>query len=121
MENVIPYRLQIIAIFIALAFLFFVFRLITKGKLREEYSFVWIVCTALLLLFSFWRNGLDVIAKLLGVYYAPALVFMAAIFAIVLFLVHLSVVNSKQHEQIKTLTQEMALLKKKLEDDSKIG
>ena len=121
MQNVIPYRLQILAIIIALAFMFFVFRLITKGKLREEYSFVWIVCTALLLLFSFWRNGLDVIAKLLGVYYAPALVFMAAIFAIVLFLVHLSVVNSKQHEQIKTLTQEMALLKKKLEDDSKIG
>ncbi len=121
MQNVIPYRLQILAIITALAFMFFVFRLITKGKLREEYSFVWIVCTALLLLFSFWRNGLDVIAKLLGVYYAPALVFMAAIFAIVLFLVHLSVVNSKQHEQIKTLTQEMALLKKKLEDDSKKG
>lgn len=117
MENVIPYRLQIIAIISALIFMFFIFRLISKGKLREEYSFIWIICTCLLLLFSIWRNGLDVIANLLGVYYAPSLIFMGAIFAIVVFLVHLSVVNSKQHKQIKELTQEMALMKKKINQE----
>jgi hypothetical protein len=115
MENVIPYRLQLVAISVALLFMFFIFRLIAKGKLREEYSFIWIVCTALLLLFAIWRNGLDVIAKLMGIYYAPSLIFLGAIFAIVIFLVHLSVVNSRQHKQIKDLTQEMALLKEKLE------
>lgn len=119
MENVIPYRLQIIAIVMALCFMFFIFRLIAKGKLREEYSFIWITCTALLLLFSFWRNGLDVIAKVLGIFYAPSLIFLGAIFAIVIFLVHLSVVNSKQHKQIKDLAQEMAILKKKLEEEEK--
>jgi hypothetical protein len=115
MENVIPYRLQLLAISIAILFMFFIFRLIAKGKLREEYSFIWIVCTALLLLFAIWRNGLDVIAKLMGIYYAPSLIFLGAIFAIVIFLVHLSVVNSRQHKQIKDLTQEMALLKEKME------
>ncbi|MBK6985162.1 MAG: DUF2304 domain-containing protein [Bacteroidetes bacterium] len=119
MENVISYRLQIIAIVTALIFMFFIFRLIAKGKLREEYSFIWIVCTALLLLFAVWRDGLDVIAKLLGIYYAPSLIFLGAIFAIVVFLVHLSVVNSKQHKQIKDLAQEMALLKEKLEAKQK--
>ena len=119
MENVISYRLQIIAIVTALIFMFFIFRLIAKGKLLEEYSFIWIVCTALLLLFAVWRDGLDVIAKLLGIYYAPSLIFLGAIFAIVVFLVHLSVVNSKQHKQIKDLAQEMALLKEKLEAKQK--
>ena len=119
MENVISYRLQIIAIVTALIFMFFIFRLIAKGKLREEYSFIWIVCTALLLLFAVWRDGLDVIAKLLGIYYAPSLIFLGAIFAIVVFLVHLSVVNSKQHKQIKDLAQEMTLLKEKLEAQQK--
>ncbi len=118
MENVVPYKIQILSIIGALAFMFFIFRLIVKGKLREEYSIIWIVCTVILLVFSFWRNGLDVMAKLLGVYYAPALVFLAAIFAIIVFLVHLSVVNSKQHEQIKKLTQEMAILKNKIFDDN---
>ena len=96
--------------------MFFIFRLIAKGKLREEYSFIWIICTGLLLLFSVWRDGLDVIAKLLGIYYAPSLIFLGAIFAIVVFLVHLSVVNSKQHKQIKDLAQELALLKQKMKD-----
>lgn len=107
-------RIQILSIALALAFMFFIFRLIAKGKLREEYSIIWIICTVILLVFSFWRNGLDVVANLLGVYYAPSLIFLGAIFAIVIFLVHLSVVNSKQHRQIKDLTQEMALLKEKL-------
>ena len=114
MENVIPYSIQIISIAGSLLFMFFVFRLIIKGKLREEYSIVWIICTLALLLFAFWRNGLDVIAKLLGVYYPPALIFLGAIFAIIVFLVHLSVVNSKQHKQIKELAQEMALLQEML-------
>lgn len=121
MENVIPYRLQIIAIIIALIFMFFIFRLIAKGKLREEYSFIWIVCTSLLLLFAFWRDGLDVIAKLLGIYYAPSLIFLGAIFAIVVFLVHLSIVNSKQHKQIKDLAQELALLKEEIEKSRQVN
>jgi hypothetical protein len=119
MENVIPYRLQITAIIIAVIFMLSIFRLIAKGKLREEYSFIWIFCTALLLLFSIWRNGLDVISKLLGIFYAPSLVFLGAIFAIVLFLVHLSLVNSRQHKQIKDLTQELALLKEEIEKNKK--
>jgi len=116
MENVVPYKIQIISIIGALLFMFFIFRLITKGKLREEYSIVWIICTLILILFSVWRNGLDIIAKFLGIYYAPALVFLAAIFAIIIFLVHLSVVNSKQQRQIKDLAQNIALLKDKLEN-----
>ncbi len=113
MEN-ISIRIQVLSIIIAVAFMLVIFRLIAKGRLREEYSIVWILCTAILLLFSIWRSGLDVIAGLLGIVYAPSLIFLAALFAIVVFLVHLSVVNSKQHQQIKDLSQEMALLKEKL-------
>lgn len=114
MENVVPYKIQILSIVGALLFMFFIFRLIVKGRLREEYSILWIICTLVLLVFSVWRSGLDIIAKFLGVYYAPALIFLGAIFAIIVFLVHLSVVNSKQHKQIKDLSQELALMKEKL-------
>jgi hypothetical protein len=114
MENVIPFKIQLISIAGSLLFMFLIFRLIIKGKLREEYSIVWIICTVILLLFALWRNGLDVVARFLGIYYAPALVFLGAIFAIMIFLVHLSVVNSKQHHQIKLLAQELALLKNQI-------
>ena len=109
-------KIQIIAIIVSLLFLLYIIRLIVKGKLREEYSIVWIACTALLILFSFWRNGLEVMAHLVGVYEAPNLVFTGAIFAVFIYLLHLSVVVSKLQEQNKTLAQDIALLKEKLRE-----
>lgn len=111
----VPLTIQIISILGALLFLLFIFRLIVKGKLREEYSILWIGCTIVLIVFSVWRRGLEQVSLALGVFYPPSLVFLAAIFAILVFLVHLSVVVSKLQNQIKTLTQEMALLKNELQ------
>ena len=108
-------RVQIIAIAISLLFLLYIVRLIIKGKLREEYSIVWIVCTIVLVLFSFWRDGLAVVSDLVGVYSPPNLVFLAAIFAIFIYLLHLSVVVSKLQFQNKQLAQDIALLKEKME------
>ncbi len=116
MENVVPIRIQIIAIIVSFAFLFYIARLILRGKLREEYSIVWVVCTLLIIVFAFWRNGLDIIASALGVYLAPNLIFAAAIFAIFSYLLHLSVVVSNLHEKNKVLAQELALIKETLEN-----
>lgn len=107
-------KIQIIAISTSVLFLLYILRLILKGKLREEYSIVWIACTLVLIVFSFWRDGLEVMAHLLGVYEAPNLVFTGAIFAIFIYLLHLSVVVSKLHGQNKQLAQELALIKEQL-------
>jgi len=115
-EHYFSNRIQIIAIVVSLGFLFYIGRLITKGKLREEYAIFWVISTVVLIIFSFWRHGIDVLAKLLGVYLAPNLVFTAAIFAILIYLLHLSIVVSKLHEKNKILARELALLKKKMEE-----
>ncbi len=110
----VPLTIQIISLVSALLFLLFIFRLIVKGQLREEYSILWIICTVILIVFSIWRKGLEQISLALGVFYPPSLIFLAALFAITIFLVHLSVVVSRQQSQIKVLTQEVALLRNEL-------
>ncbi|MBC8147944.1 MAG: DUF2304 domain-containing protein [Bacteroidetes bacterium] len=112
-------RIQIISIIVSLAFLFYVSRLIIKGKLREEYAIFWVIGTIVLIVFSFWRNGLDVMANIVGVYLPPNLMFMGAIFAILVYLLHLSTVVSKLHDQNKSLTQKIALLQNKMDDEQK--
>ena len=107
-------RIQLITIAINILFIAYISRLIIKGKLREEYSIVWGVCTVILLVFSFWRKGLDVMSKLFGVFEPPNLVFTACIFAILIYLLHLSVVASKLHKQNKQMAQDIALIKEKL-------
>ncbi len=106
--------IQLISLLGATLFMIMIFRLIVRGQLREEYSIVWIFCTVILIFFSIWRKGLEKISLLLGVYYPPSLIFLAAIFAIIVFLVHLSVVNSKLQNQIKDLSQELAYLKQEV-------
>ncbi len=114
MEQYYSIRIQIISIIVSLAFLFYISRLIVKGKLREEYAIFWVVSTILLIGFSFWREGLDIIAELVGVSLAPNLVFTSAIFGILIYLLHLSIVVSQLHDKNKILSQEMALMKEKL-------
>ena len=109
--DVIPFKVQIISIIIVLIFMYVVVRLIIRGKLREEYSIVWILGTIVLIVFSIWRQGLQDIAGLLNVNYAPSLLFLFAIFAIICFLLHLSIVISKLQAQIKDLAYALALLK----------
>lgn len=113
-------KIQILAIVTSLLFLLYIGRLIVKGRLREEYSFVWIVSTIVLLVFSFWPAGLELVANALGVYEAPNLVFTAAIFIIMVYLLHLSMVLSKLQGQNKKLTQELALLREKLKKEESV-
>jgi hypothetical protein len=110
-------RIQIVAIIASLSFLGSVLLQIKKGKLREEYAFVWILSTFALISLSFWRNGLDLLGHFFGVYEPLNLIFTGAIFAILIYLLHLSTTVSRLQLQNRTLAQEIVLLKEKLESE----
>jgi hypothetical protein len=106
-------KIQVIAVVTSLSFLFYIGWLIIRGKLREEYAIIWIISTLVLIVFSFWRDGLVVLAEFFGVIDAPNLVFTGAIFAILIYLLHLSVTVSRLQQQNKKLSQDIALLREK--------
>jgi len=106
-------RIQIISIGASLLFLIYIGWLIVRGKLREEYAIVWIISTAILILFSFWRKGIDIVSEMLGIIAPPNMIFTGAIFIVLIYLLHLSITVSKLQEQNKILAQEIALLKNK--------
>ncbi len=107
--------IQLISLIGAFLFMAFIFRLIVKGKLREEYSIVWIGLTIVIVVFAIWRRGLEQMAALLGVFYPPSLLFLVGLAGIIVFLVHLSVVNSRMQSQIKNLAHEIAYLRQEME------
>ena len=119
MDTVIPLRIQILSIIGSVSFLMLIGRLILKGKLREEYAVIWVVCTVVLLVLSFWRAGLERVAAFFGVYYAPSLIFLGALFGVIVFLVHLSVVATKLEHQNRMLAQELALIRNELRESQK--
>jgi hypothetical protein len=107
--------IQLISLIGAFLFMVVIFRLIVKGQLREEYSIVWIGLTIIIIVFSIWRRGLEQMAGLLGVFYPPSLLFLVGLAGIIVFLVHLSVVNSRMQGQIKNLAHEIAYLRQEIE------
>ena len=104
-------RIQIIAILGSLIIVLLVFWLIRRRKLREEYSFLWFGASIGMIVTSIWRESLEVLADLTGVYYPPSILLLGGIIFGFLLAVHYSVSLSRLEEQNKRLAQELALLR----------
>lgn len=113
-------RIQILIAIINLLFLLYISRLIVKGKLREEYAFIWWISAGFLLIFSMWTKGQLAVTNFLGVTLPANLIFGGLIFLILIYLLHISLVNSKLQRNVTKLTQELAMLKEQVEQASRL-
>jgi len=113
--------IQIISILASVIIIVLILSLIRQRRLREEYSIMWLVGSLVLILFSIWRGLLDIIAEMVGVVYAPAMLLLIGIFFGVVMFLHFTVVLSKQADRNKSLTQELALLRNRIEELERSG
>jgi hypothetical protein len=114
-------RVQIISILASTVFLAFIAQLIRRQLIKEAYGILWLFFGCLFLFFSIWKKGLDYFAAIFGIYYPPAFLFLLLIAAIIFILVQFSMVISAQNDKIRTLSQELALLKNKCEQENVTG
>lgn len=111
--------IQIISIIGSLLFLITIIELIRRKLLKEAYAIIWLIFGCLFLFFSLWRKALDYIAQAIDIVYPPAMLFLLLIVAITLVLIQFSVVISKQSDQIKKLTQDLAILKQEKNENER--
>ena len=112
-----PDRIQIISITGSVLLLLFIVELVRRRKLRVEYSILWLAAGGVVLALSVGRPMLEKFASLVGVYYAPAALFLVATgFGILLF-IHFSIVISRLTVQNTELAQRIALLEAMVEKD----
>lgn len=103
-------RIQIIAIVGSVALLLFIFRLIQRKKLNENYAIWWVFFGAVFCILSVWRDALDLFAQSVGIAYPPTALFLVFMMAVLLILIQFSLVISRLSEGTKKLTQEVGLL-----------
>lgn len=101
---------QLVAIVTSVLLLGVVLELVRRRKLTEEYSFIWLTCAFALLILSVWRDSLHLAARVLGVYYPPALLLLVLILFVFVASLYFSIVVSRQRQQIERLMEEIALL-----------
>jgi hypothetical protein len=97
------------------AFLF-VLELVRRRRLREEYSWLWLLTAGGMVLLAVWYRLLVVITHLVGAVTPLNTLLLCAILFLFAIAVHYSVIISRLTTQVKNLAQELALLSSRVEE-----
>lgn len=103
----------------AFGFLIVVLEFVRTRKLKEQYSLLWLLIGGIMILLTLWRNLLNKLASLLGIYYPPSLLFVVGILFSFALILHYSVIISRLHTQNVKMAQEIGVMNKKIEDLNK--
>ncbi|AFM43275.1 hypothetical protein Desaci_4432 [Desulfosporosinus acidiphilus SJ4] len=108
-------RVQIVVLIMSFLITGFIVEQVRRRRLAVEYSLIWIVAGLGMIFLSLWRNGIEYLANIMGIYYAPSAIFV--IFGVLVFIlcVHFSLEISRLSSTNRVLVQRIALL----EDDLK--
>ncbi len=108
-------RARLLLFFIGLIVLITIINLMRTRRLKEEYALLWLLAAMALVATPILINPLDQIAFFLNIEYPPALFLGLGIIGLLLIIFQLTLVISKFSDQIRILTQEVALLRHRLE------
>jgi hypothetical protein len=109
-------QIDFIATLASIILLAVVVELVRRRQLAENYSLLWLATTIVLLILSVWRGLLDILARIVGIFYPPAALFLVGFVFLLIILLQFSVVISRLSRQTKELTQQMAILNWKLDN-----
>ena len=109
-------RIQAVSIIAAVVILAAILELVRRRRLMERYALLWLGCSAVLLGLSVWKGALNQFANAIGIYYAPSAFFVVALAAILLLLLHFSLVISRLADQSKVLAQKLAALQLRVDE-----
>jgi len=116
MPAYMPIRNKLVALVIGFAILLLIIELVRRRKLREEYSWLWLLTGAVILVLTFWYDLLKWMTQLIGAVVPSSTIFFFAVLFLFLISLHFSVVISKLTDRNKELAQQYALLESELND-----
>ena len=102
--------LKLIAIAVSLGWLGLILELVRRGRLREDHALLWLLTGVALLAFSLFEGALRFMADLIGVVYAPSILFGIGMMFAVVILLFQGITISRLQTQNKELAQDVALL-----------
>jgi hypothetical protein len=106
---------RIFAILTAVVVFLLIVELVRRRRLREEYSWLWMLTGAGMILLIVWYRLLLYITWVIGAGYPVTTLFIFSTLFLLLIAVHFSVIISKLTTQTKNLAQEIALLRSEVE------
>ena len=101
---------KIFAVLTSLIILVLITCLVKKGKLREEFSWMWLLTGLLLLVLVLWYDLLLVLTKLIGAVTPTTTLFIFGIIFLILVSLHFAIKISMLRSQVINLAQKVSIL-----------
>lgn len=109
-------KFQICIILGIIILLAIILNLIKRKKLNLKYSLLWIATVVVMLIVAIFPMLAEYLASFLGIYSVTNAVFVIAGLFALLIILSLTSIVSRQTERIRNLTQEQAILEKRVRD-----
>jgi len=109
-------RAQVIAALVAVLVALAVLDLVRRRRLSEEFSLLWVVATVGAAVLAFWGGLLTAITHALGALYETSTIFFLGILFVLVVLLYYAVKLTALTQEVRTLAQESALLRLRLEE-----
>lgn len=101
---------RIFAILTSVGVCAFILDLVRRRRLKEEYAWLWIVTSAGMFVLASWYGLLEAITHAIGAVWPTTALFLFALIFLLIISVHFSIVISRLTQQVRRLTQELAIL-----------
>jgi len=115
-EEMMPIRNKILALSVGIGLLLLIIELVRRRKLREEYSWLWLLTGAVILVLTIWFDLLKWLTHLVGAFTPASTIFLFAFVFLIFISLHYSVVISKLTDQNRELAQRSAFLELELNE-----
>jgi hypothetical protein len=111
-----PIRNKAVALVFGIGMLIIIIDLVRRRKLREEYSWLWLMTGAGILILTLWFGLLKWVTHLVGAITPSSTIFLFAFLFLIFISLHFSVVISKLTDRNKELAQRYAILELELNE-----
>ena len=107
---------KIFAIMASILIMMLVVELVRRRRLREEYSWLWLLTGAVIILLVVWYDLLVYVTHLIGAIAPTTTLFIFGLLFLMLISLHYSLQISKLSHQVKEMAQQLTLLKDQVEN-----
>lgn len=104
-----------LSVVFSIVFLLTVIEMMRRRLLLEQYSLFWLGMGVVILILSLFHGWLNRVAAVVGIFYAPSLLFFVGFVFMLGITLHLTVVLSRLTVRTVRMVQEVAILRAELE------
>jgi hypothetical protein len=118
-RRIMFFHQKIFAVITSIIIMAIVVELVRRRKLREEYSWLWLLTGAVIILLVIWYDFLIALSHFIGAVAPTTALFIFSFLFLMLISLHYSIQISKLSCQLKEMAQQLTLLRGEVEGKAK--